>query len=197
MNTLNCSPVIFGPHITPHCPAAPWWSLSHVTSADLGWYIVAFLIAGAVASAVQEWIRDRWEITRGRPRIARRWYGPHAHVTLAAEAEADDPELYVVLDWDAEDAGVPSLKVHKLNPEYLTRWDEDAEAFWAPVTCFAPYTVRRFRPHLIRCVLLGRAVLIPWLTLYLPLPLPAGFDSRTPAEINTDYYLDATAGRTR
>lgn len=174
--------------------------MNHITPANLGWWIVAFLIAGIILGAVQEWIRDRWEITPCAPwryRVTRRWYGPHSHVCLRAEAEADDPELYVVLDWDDEDASVPSLKVHKLNPEYLTYWDEDSEAFWAPVTCFAPYTVRRFRPHLIRCVLLGRAVFIPWLTLYLPLPLPAGFDHRTPAEINTDYYLDATTGQSR
>lgn len=169
--------------------------MNHITPANLGWWILAFLVTGTAVNAVQEWIRDRWELTPDaswRRPLMRRWYGTHAHVTLAAEAEADDPEVYVVLGWDEENTGIPSLKVCKLNPEYLTRWDEDSEAFWAPVTVFAPYTVRRFRPHFER---FGR-VFIPWLTLYLPLPLPAGFDHRTPAEINTDYYLDTTAGRT-
>lgn len=190
----DCLPVSFSPHgVRYSCPhAAPWWSLSHVTPANLGWYIVAFLTAWTVFGWLSEWIRDRWEITPCAPwryRITRRWYGPHAHVTLRAEAEADDPELYVVLDWDDGDADVPSLKVHKLNPEFCTFWDEDAEAFWAPVTCFAPYTVRRFRPHFER---LG-PVFIPWLTLYLPLPGLAAFDGRTPAEINTAYYLNMAA----
>lgn len=169
--------------------------MNHVTAANLGWYILAFLATGTAVNAVQEWIRDRWELTPDaswRRPLTRRWYGTHAHVTLAAEAEADDPELYVVLAWDAEDAGLPSLKVHKLKPEHLTRWDEDSEAFCAPVTIFAPYTVRRFRPHFERF----RWAWIPWLTLYLPLPGATAVDARTPAEINTGYYLDATAGRT-
>lgn len=166
----------------------------HLTPANFGWVVAIWLIAGTAIAGIWNAISGRWEITRGR--AARRWYGPGAHVTLRAEAEADDPELYVVLRCDGEDASVPSLKVHKLNPEYLTYWDEDSEAFWAPVTCFAPYTVRRFRPHLIRCVLRGRVAWIPWLTEYLPLPGAAVPDARTPAEINTDYYLDATAGRT-
>lgn len=186
MNIPSCVPVIFGPHITPHCPAVPWW---HVTAVRLGWWIVALIAAAMIISAISEFIRDRWKIGCDR-RISRRWYGTHAHVTLAAEAGSGDPERYVVLDWDAGDAGVPSLKVRKLTPESLTLPDEDSEAFWAPVTCFAPYTVRRFRPHFER---FGR-VFIPWLTLYLPLPFPAGFDHRTPAEVNTAYYLDVTAG---
>lgn len=189
MNLPSCQPVIFGPGITPHCQAAPWWSVYHITAANLGWYLLGLLLAAVVITQISEWIRDRWEITCGRPRITRRWYGTNAHVTLRAEAEADDPELYVVLQWDAEDAGVPSLKVHKLNPEFCTFWDEDSEAFWAPVTCFAPYTVRRFRPHFER---LG-PVFIPWFTRYLPLPALAVADGRSPAEINTAYYLNMAA----
>ena len=148
--------------------------MNHITPANLGWWIVAFLVTGSVLGWLSDWSRDRWEIGRGvraRFRPARRWYGTHAHVTLRAEAEADDPELYVVLDWDDEDASVPSLKVHKLDPEYLTRWDEDSEAFWAPVAVFAPYTVRRFRPHFERF----RWAWIPWLTLYLPLRQPSRY----------------------
>lgn len=154
----------------------------NITPANLGWWITVLLIAGSFLGATQEWITDRWEITRaGRLlSVARRWYGTHAHVCLRAEAEADDPDLYVVLAWDDGDASAPSLKVHKLNPEYLTWWDEDSEAFWAPVTCFSPYTVRRFRPHLIRCVLRGHVVRIPWLTEYLPLRQPSGHLEEVP-----------------
>jgi hypothetical protein len=160
------------------------------------WLAFAVFLGVIAAASVQEWAAGQYEVTRrGRFRFAvtRRWYGARAHVTLRAEAEADDPELYVVLDWDGEDSSVPSLKVHKLDPETLTCWDENSEAFWAPMTCFAPYTVLRFRPHFER---FGR-VFIPWLTLYLPLPLPAGFDARTPAEINTAYYLDTAAEQSR
>lgn len=166
MNTLTCQPVIFGPHITPHCPADPWW---HVTAVRLGWWIVALIIAATILSMVSEWIRDRWEITCGH-RITRRWYGTHARVCLRTEAADWGPARYVVIGWDNEHTGIPWLLVHKADPEHPAYLDEDAGAFYASATDFVPDSVRRFRPHLIRCALVGRVVFMPWLVKYLPLP---------------------------
>lgn len=172
MNSPSCVPVTFAPHITPHCPAAPWWSLSHITPANLGWYVVAFLVAGTILGWLSDWSRDRWEISRNiraRFRPSRRWYGTHAQVRLRAEADDDDAPRYVVLNWGlGERTRIPWLQVHRLNPEYLTYWDEDAEPFWAPVTVFAPYAVRRFRPGV---TVIGR-IPVPWLWRYPPLPYP-------------------------
>jgi len=169
-------PYAFTPHGLCYPPAPPWWDLSQVTAVRLGWWIAGFLIAGIVLGIAQGWITDRWELAPGRRLPVRRWYGTHAHVCLRAEAEAHDPGLYVVLQRDDEDASVPSLKVHKLNPEFCTWWDEDSEAFWAPVTVFSPYTVRRVRPHFERF----GPVLIPWLTEYLPLRQPSGHLGEVP-----------------
>ena len=84
----------------------------------------------------------------------------------------DAPDRYVVLGWGpCEGTRIPWLQVHKLDPGFLTYWDEDAETFWAPVTDFAPYSVRRFRPHVWW---FGRLPL-PWLTTWLPPRNPAGF----------------------
>lgn len=132
----------------------------------LGWAILAlaFIGAGEVLGAVQSWISDRWEITRRRP--VRRWYGTRSQVVMRSAAGDDDPGRYVVLARDDENSAVPWLKVHKLDPGYLTYWDEDAEPFWAPVTDFAPYAVRRFRPGV---TLIGR-VPVPHLAEYPPLP---------------------------
>lgn len=172
MNTLSCQPVIFGPHITPHCPAVPWW---HVTAVRLGWWIVALIVTAVILSAISEWIRDRWEIGCGH-RITRRWYGTHARVCLRAEAADWGPARYTVIGWDSEHTGIPWLLVHKLNPADLRYWAEDAEAFYALATDFVPDSVRRFRPHWIRCVVAGRVVMLPWLVKWLPLPvhLPEG-----------------------
>jgi len=146
----------------------------NITVSQLGWYLVAFWAAGTALGMVQDWISDRWEFTVGGHagfRAARRWYGTAAHICLRADAEDDDPDRFAVLArWD-EDTAVPWLLVHRLDREHITGWDEDAEAFWAPVTDFAPYTVRRIRPHVIR---FGR-LRIPWLTKWLPLRHPAGF----------------------
>lgn len=133
------------------------------------WQILALLAAVVALSSVHGWIGDRWEFSRARPRVTRRWYGIHAQVTQRAEAGSDDPDRYVVLAWDSENTAVPWLKVHKLDPEYLTYWDEDAEPFWAPATGFAPYAVRRFRPGV---TLIGRVPVLR-MTNYPPLPYPA------------------------
>lgn len=147
MSTPSCAPVIFGPHITPHCPAAPWW---HVTAVRLGWWIVALIVAAVVISWISERIRDCWEDTCDRPGLTRRWYGSHSRVFLRAEAANWGPARYTVIKWNAEHTDLPWLLVRKLNPADLRYWDEDAEPFWAPMTDFAPDMVRRIRPHALR-----------------------------------------------
>lgn len=145
----------------------------NITVANLGWWIAALWGAGTVLGLIRDWICDRYEINRRgfRFRPARRWYGTAAHISLRAAANDDDPDRFAILArWD-EDTEVPWLLVHRLDREHLTYWDEDAEAFWAPVTDFAPYSVRRVRPHLTR---FGR-VRVPWLTKWLPLRKPSGF----------------------
>lgn len=143
----------------------------------LGWSILALAIigAGAVLAAVQSWAGDRWEFTCGRPWIARRWYGTRSQVVMRSHADDDDPDRYVVLAWDSENSAAPWLKVHKLNPEFITYWDEDAEPFWAPVTDFAPYAVRRFRPG----VKFTGGVPVAWLAEYPPLP----YSVRVPEDV--------------
>jgi len=173
MNTPSCVPVIFGPHITPHCPADPWW---HVTAVRLGWWIVVLIVAAAILSAISEWIRDRWEITCGRPRIARRWYGTHALVRLRHGYGSAASNVFRVISWADEDSPVPWLLVVLYSGTSWRLSEEDTEEpepFWRCVTDFAPEAVRRFRPHLIRCTMGGRVVRMPWLVKYLPLPAAA------------------------
>ena len=135
--------------------------------------VLVILAAGLALACVQSWLSGQYELARHGwlPAVSRRWYCPRAHVCLRAEADGQDPARYAVLAFCAEHTPVPWLLVHKLNPEYLTYWDEDSGAFWAPVTDFAPYAVRRLRPHVER---FGPAP-VPWLTLYLPLRQPAGY----------------------
>jgi hypothetical protein len=156
-------PVTFQPgtcySFAPH--AAPW----HITMAGLGWIIAAWLLAGLVLNGTIDWLFDRYEVTRSgrRVRVTRRWYGNHAHVCLRCDADDDEADRFLVREWAIGDTEVPWLLVLNLD-------DEDAGAFWAPVTGFAPYTVRRLRPHFER---FGRLPVL-WLTRYLPLRQPAG-----------------------
>lgn len=164
----------FAPH------AAPWWSPSHVTAANLGWVILALLLAGSFLGGIQGWVTDRYEFIalpcRGfRFTVTRRWYGTHAQVCLRTEADDLEADRYVVLQRETGNTAVPWLKVHKLNPEFLTYWAEDSEAFWGPVTDFAPFAVRRFRPGV---TLIGR-VPVPGLWGYPLLPYPV----RVPQEV--------------
>jgi hypothetical protein len=48
MNTLNCTPVIFGPHVTPHCPASSWWTPWHIAFVIAAAWAVAALAVAAV-----------------------------------------------------------------------------------------------------------------------------------------------------
>lgn len=129
-----------------------------LSNAAFAWWTAGILAAAYIIGWVRDWISRRWEIARHRP--VRRWYGSAAHVCLRSDAEDDDPERYAVLDWWDGNPALPWLWVVKLDPQYLTYWDEDAEAFWAPVTEFAPYAVRRIRP----CIWHFGRVPLPWLT---------------------------------
>lgn len=145
----------------------------NITTANLGWLLLACLLAGIVLASIQERLAVQYEVTRhGRWfRVNRRWYGTRAHVCLRGAEDDDDPDLYVVLDRDDENTAVPWLKACKLDPDHITRWAEDAEPLWAPVTEFAPYSVRMFRPGVIRFF----RVPVPWFSWYLPLRRPSGY----------------------
>jgi hypothetical protein len=116
----------------------------NITVADLGWLIVAWLAAGTALSGLQGWFTGQYAVTRRGARfiIARRWYGRYAHVCLR-DAEGDDrSELYLVLEWDRDHPGPLWVRVVAVD-------NEDAESFWAPVSQFTPYSVRKFRPRLV------------------------------------------------
>lgn len=131
--------------------------------------IVALLIILGAANRTLYWLGDQYTISRFRP--VRRWYGTRAHLCRRGHEDDQAPDLFVVLSRDTENLPVPWLKVCRLDPDHITKWDEDAEPFWAAVTDFAPYSVRKFRPHLIR---FGR-VTVPWFSWWLPLRQPSGF----------------------
>jgi hypothetical protein len=137
----------------------------NITTSNLGWGLLACLLAGGVLSGVQDWFTGQYEITRRgwRLRTTRRWYGPSAHVCLRAEEDNDEAERYTVIGWDDEGTDVPWLLVEAM--------DDDWTAHWAPVTDFAPYTVRRLRPHILRT----EHHRFPMLFDYRPLRSPAGF----------------------
>lgn len=148
--------------------------MNHTATSELGWAVLAIAgIALLTASAVG-WFDGQYEVARrGRAwfRVTRRWYGLRAHVCFRDGEEDDDVARFVVLAWDDDHTPVPWLQVRKLNPEFCTYWDEDSEAFWAPVTDFAPYTVRRFHPRVLRY----GWVPVVWLTWYAPLRQPSGY----------------------
>ena len=137
----------------------------NITTANLGWIILTWLVAGYVLGQIQDWFDGQYEVTRHgfRVRVTRRWYGTRAHVCLRAEEDNDKAERYLVLQWENEGTPVPWLLVEAMD-DYWT-------AHWAPVTDFAPYTVRRVRPHFLKY---GR-ILVPQLRAYLPLRQPAGY----------------------
>jgi hypothetical protein len=139
----------------------------NITPANLGWILAGWLLLGAIAGALQGWIVSRYEITLRRPfraTITRRWYGETSHVCLRPEADDDDPHRYLVLDRSDEYVPLPWLLVQDID-------DEDADAYWAPVTDFAPYGVRRLRPWIFRY----RWIVIPCLFSYLPVRKPVGY----------------------
>ena len=111
------------------------------------WAYLAGIAVVALACQAASWLKDRYELAGHRP--VRRWYGTGAWVTLRAEEDDISAPRYTVVAWDAGNCEAPWLKVSQLAPDSRF-WDEDSEPFWTPVTCFAPHSVRRFRPHLTR-----------------------------------------------
>lgn len=159
-------PVSFGPgtcYSSPH--PAPWW----MTHAAFGWGWLGALLAALVLARAQDWAAGQYEFTCGGrwPHIARRWYGRHARVCLrAGRADGDDDRdfRFNVLRWCSESTPVPWLLVENID-------DEDDGPYWGPVTDFAPYTVRRLRPHILRT----ERCRFPRLFGYRPLRRPAGY----------------------
>ena len=153
----------------------------NVTIGHIDWRVAVAVAALAafglyrVLGLSREWVTDRYETTvslRGGLHVARRWYGAAAQVIRRDQVEAEDPDRFAVIDWWQDgpaDGGALAgtwLWVARLDPDYMTYWDEDAEPFWAPVTDFAPYAVRRVRPHFWR---FGR-IPLPRLTSWVLLP---------------------------
>lgn len=131
----------FGPGIPDTClpHAAPWWT--PLTTETPLWAYLAAIVLIVSASWVASWLKDHYELAGHRP--VRRWYGTGAWVTLRREAGLFAPDRYVIAAWSHEATSVPWLLAAPVD-------DEDAEAFWAPVTDFAPDAIRRFRPYLWR-----------------------------------------------
>jgi hypothetical protein len=105
-----------------------------ITLSNVPWIILALVLAGDAIAMIQEWLKDRYELTwtgterLKRPGIERRWYGTNARVRRSLG-------VYQVIQWSEESTEVPWLLVQ----------DADGEAAcWAPVTDFAPHEVRRF-----------------------------------------------------
>jgi hypothetical protein len=121
------------------------------------------------ASSALGWLADQYTIAGFR--VTRRWYGTRAHVCRRGREDDEAPARFIVLCRDTENMPVPWLKVCQLDENHITKWAEDATPFWAPVTDFAPYTVRKFRPGVLR---FGR-VAVPWFSWWRPLRQPSGF----------------------
>lgn len=104
------------------------------------WQILAVLGALMVIDGIWSWFRDQYEPVPGArfPRFARRWYATGAHIRNRDMARF--PDIYEMLEWGDDSTDVPWLVVRPVG-------DEDAEHRWLPVTLFAAYQVRRFRPH--------------------------------------------------
>lgn len=132
----------FGPHVATVCTtsphAAPWWSPLG-TETPLWAYLAAVAFI-ALASWSASWLKDHYELAGQRP--VRRWYGTGAWVTLRRDAGVS-LDTYRVDGWSDDSTTVPWLLVSCMD-------SEDPVAFWAAVTDFSPYAIRRFRPHLWR-----------------------------------------------
>jgi hypothetical protein len=154
----------FAPH------AAPW----HLTVPDLGWVIVAFMVAAWLLGIVQDWFDGQYEVTRkGRlgVRVTRRWYGTRAWVARRGHRHEDDHHRYQVIRWDSEGTDCPWLLVQDID-------DDGAEVTWEPVTRFVPEAVRKLRPWIFH----HRWLRLPVLFDYKTLPWPSGRPSGWPKD---------------
>ena len=133
----------------------------NITINDAGWIIAALLVGAWVLGGIQGWFTGQYQVTRrGRAwfRVTRRWYGTRAWVVLRSEINWDEPERFRVDRWDDENTGGPWLLVQSID-------DDGAESFWAPVTDFVPWAVRRLRPWIFRYRWLRLPVLFAYETL--------------------------------
>jgi len=137
----------------------------NITTVNLGWIILGWLLAGTACSGIGGWLAGQYKVTRQGRRlcVTRRWYGARAHVCL--RGEADGAQRYSVTRWYGEGTALPWLLVQNIDDE------DEPDAFWAPVTDFAPYSVRRLRPHILRT---GH-YRFPQVFDYRPLRQPSGF----------------------
>jgi hypothetical protein len=138
----------FGPGIPDTCATAPHAAspLSLLGTETPLWAYLSVVAFALLASWSASWLKDRYELSGRRP--VRRWYGSTARVILRGNENDPGAPRYAVLAWDAGDCEVPWLKARQLAGDSFF-WD-DAEPFWAPVTQFAPHSVRTFSPHLRR-----------------------------------------------
>jgi len=115
------------------------------------------------------WVTGRYKITLTRRGLSarRRWYGTATQVIPRQASGDDDAPRFAVLDWWDDDTEVLWLWVIQLDPDYVAYWAKDARPFWARVTDFAPYSVRRIRPHWRRFGWLP----LPWMTQWEPAPV--------------------------
>lgn len=143
------------------------------------WLAFAVFTGIVALTSAQEWFNSQYEVTRSgrfRRRVTRRWYGTHAHVRLRNGGAGTKLNVFRVIGWDDE-TPVPWLLVVLHNG---TCWSESGEdepqPFYAPVTHFAPYTVRRLRPHILR----SEDYTFPRLFDYRPLRQPV----RVPQDVS-------------
>jgi hypothetical protein len=136
------------------------------------WQILAFLGVFLVVTLAWSWFRDQYEpVWTGRlPRFTRRWYGLRAHVCFKSGCEP--PDRHEVIEWGDDSTDVPWLCVR--NIDLVSYEDGPPEPFWAPLTDFSPYAVRRFHPvWALRSLLEGRPV-SPFSYDTLPAPPASG-----------------------
>jgi hypothetical protein len=149
------------------------------------WQILSAIGVLVALDWLSTWFADQYEIswTRTGPRATRRWYGMRARVFLRDDAKrweqrnqgryVDNEEfpVFSVLEWLNESTPVPWLLVQRADDGEEGPGDEDLEPFWAPVTSFAPCTVRRLRPWIFRFGWLR----LPVLFSYRPVRQPVGY----------------------
>src|ERR1700729_4061928 len=104
----------------------------NITIANLGWILVAWLLAGAVFGAIQDRLSNQYEFKWFR--VTRRWYGTNAHVCLKSGGRCPEkPDRFQVLAWDGEHTEIPWLLVR--NIDFAGYMDfGPPRASWYPVT---------------------------------------------------------------